>query len=167
MTPLRKYGVLAVAVLCLIAAAAFFGRGFVVGRDDPPANQALVDEAATERVIQEASIGLVSVFSYDHADPAASQAVADDFLIGDARAEYDTLLKTLMEQAPGQKLVLTAEVSATGVKQLTEDSAELLMFLDQRSQRTTDEDVTVSAAMLTVSLKLVGGAWRVEQFEVL
>lgn len=167
MTSVRKYGVLIVAVTCLLVGVAFFGRGYVVGREDTPDNQALIDEAATEQVIKEAAIGLVSVFSYDFADPAASQAAADDFLVGDARAEYDTLMKTLMEQAPGQELVLSAEVSATGAKRVTDDSAELLVFLDQRSQRSTDKELTVSAAMVTVDLKRIGGAWRVERFEVL
>ncbi|CAM3409794.1 hypothetical protein NODU109028_15680 [Nocardioides dubius] len=158
---------LGVALLLLAVGVGFFVRGWVVGRDDPPANQALIDEAASEAVIRDASVALTSVFSYDYTAPDAIQAAADDFLVGDARQEFDVLLKTLLDQAPGQKLTLSAEVSATGVKSLTDDSAELLMFLDQRSERSTDSEVTVSAAMLTVQLRLVGGAWRVAHFDTL
>lgn len=158
---------LGLAVLCLIAGVVFFTRGYVVGRDDPPENQALIDQAASEAVIKEASTALVTVFSYDYANPGAIQAAADDFLVGAARKEFDVLLTTMLEEAPGQKLTLSAEVSASGVRNLTDDTAELLVFLDQRSERSTDAEVTVSAAMLTVQLRRVGGAWRVENFEML
>ena len=113
------------------------------------------------------SQALTRVLSYDFNDPKATEDAAEQFLTGAAREEYETLYTTLQEQAPGQELVLTAQVRVAGVKELRDDSAELLVFLDQTSRRAGDEEASVSAAQLAVSAERDGDAWTITDLEIL
>lgn len=108
------------------------------------------------------SRALVDVLSYDHTDPGRSEKAAEAALVGDARTQYATLVKTLEEKAPGQKLVLSATVQAVGVKELTDEDATLLVFLDQTSRRAGDDEASVSAAQLSVrAVRRADGSWRI------
>lgn len=128
---------------------------------DAAGNHAVVDQAATGQVQKEVSRALTSVLSYDFNDPGASEAAAEKLLTGKARKEYDTLFAALKKKAPGQQLVLTAQVEAAAVKELTDDSAKLLVFLDQTSRRATDKENTVSAAQLSITAERTGGHWQI------
>jgi len=124
-------------------------------------NTALIDPVGTAQVQSAVSQALTKVLSYDYANPAPTQQAAQQLLAGAARGQYDTLFSTLEKKAPGQKLVLTAEVQSAGVKTLTRDTATLLVFLDQASQRVTDKQASVSAAELQVDAERIGGVWKV------
>ncbi|WP_235737984.1 hypothetical protein [Nocardioides alcanivorans] len=167
MSRLRQHFVLVAAVVLLIVGGAFWLRAHQL--DNPPAldNQAMVDGAGTEQVRTEVAYALTAVFSYDHANPAAAQEAADTYLADRAREEYDVLLASLLEQAPGQELVLSATVQDVGVNELRDDEATAVAFLDQRSERAGDEEATVSAAQLNVTARRIGGAWLIVDFEVL
>ncbi len=131
-------------------------------RSTPAAqNLAVVDTTATAEVQSEVSQALTRVLSYRYDDPAPTEQAADEVLSGQAREEYDTLFASLQERAPGQQLVLAAQVQMAAVKELTADTARLLVFLDQSSQRADDDEASVSAAQLAVEAKKVDGAWKV------
>lgn len=130
-------------------------------------NLAVVDADATAKVQSAVSRTLTEVLSFDHSAPERTQAAAETLLFGDAQEEHATLFETLKKKAPGQKLVLTAQVQAVGVKELTEDTAKLLVFLDQSSQRAGDKEASVSAAQLAVKAKKVDGAWKVTSLKPL
>jgi len=167
MSRLRRHAVLLVAVVLLVAGGAFWLRAHQLDNPEALDNQAQVDAAATDQVRTEISYALTAVFSYDHANPAMAQEAADTYLAERARSEYDLLLTSLLEQAPGQGLVLSATVQDVGVKHLSDDEATAVAFLDQRSERAGDEEATVSAAQLDVTARRIGGAWRIVDFEVL
>lgn len=153
---------LAAIVVVMLAVGA---TGYVAARQvhDRPElrNQALIDPVATAQLQSEVSQALVQVLSYDYANPAPTEQAAQNLLAGAARQEYQTLFKTLQAKAPGQKLVLTAQVQSAGVKTLTGDTATLLVFLDQASQRATDKQASVSAAELQIDAEQVDGQWKV------
>ncbi|MGJ9412637.1 hypothetical protein ACHAAC_07985 [Aeromicrobium sp. CF4.19] len=130
-------------------------------------NLAVVDSTATTTVQSEVSQALTTVLTYDFTNPEATEGAADTLLAGDAREEYDTLFASLQERAPDQELVLTAQVQAVAVKTLDADSAELLVFLDQSSQRADDDEASVSAAQLAVEAERVDGSWRITGLEPL
>lgn len=130
-------------------------------------NAAVIDSKATAEVQSAVSQSLGRVLTYDFQDPKTTQTAADSLLAGDARSEYDTLFASLQERAPGQKLMLTAQVQAVGVKELKGDKAELLVFLDQSSQRAADDESSVSAAQLAVGAKKVDGVWKITSLKPL
>lgn len=131
-------------------------------RDTPAAaNLAVVDATATADVQSDISRALVRVLSYDYTDPGTTEQAANDVLAGAARKEYDTLFTSLQQRAPGQKLVLSAQVQVAAVKELTEDRATLLVFVDQSSQRATDKEASISAAQLAVTARRSGNSWKI------
>lgn len=160
-TMIRRYGLLALAALLLVAAAITYWQADRTRSTDNVGNHALVDDTATTDVQTEVSQALVRVFSYDYSNPAPTEQAADDLLAGQARREYDTLFAALDKKAAGQQLTMTAQVQVAAVKELDGDHATLLVFLDQASQRKSDKESTVSAAQLSVKAERVDGTWRV------
>lgn len=157
---LRKLVRIVAAVVCAAGLTAFW-LGYSEWTTDHVENDAVVDTEATNEVQSAVRQALVRVLSYDHSDPAPTQRAADKLLAGQARDEYDLLFKNLQERAPGQKLVLTTQVRVAAVKELRADSAKLLVFLDQASQRASDKEASVSAAQLAVDAEKVNGTWKV------
>lgn len=131
-------------------------------RSTPSAeNSAVVDASVTAEVQAFIGQGLQQVLTFDHANPEATTAAAEEVLDGDARTEYDTLFADLAARAPGQQLVLTARVQSVAVTQLEGDRAEALVFLDQTSQRATDQEARISAAQLAVVAERTGSGWTI------
>lgn len=155
------------AVVLLALGAVGFVRDHQLRDTAATHNHALVDATSTAQVQSQVSQALVKVLSYDYANPAPTKQAAATLLAGNARQQYDTLFTTLEQKAPGQQLVLTAEVQSAAVKTLTDSTATLLVFLDQSSQRSTDKQASVSAAQLQVDAARIGTTWRITKLKPL
>jgi Mce-associated membrane protein len=128
--------------------------------DDPATgNQALVDPAATSKVVGDVNAALGQVFSYRYDNTAATEQAARQALAGNARNQYDDLFAQVKSQAPAQKLMLTTKVVDSGVTLLQGEHAQLLVFLDQRATRGDTDRSSVAAAELTVTAQRQGGRW--------
>ncbi|OCC13624.1 hypothetical protein [Streptomyces sp. PTY087I2] len=128
-------------------------------RDTPAtANLALTDAEATTRVTGDVSSALSKVFSYGPGATATTQAAAKEVLAGKALQQYAALFGQVERQSADQKLTLTTEVVRAGVTRLTDDSAHLLVFLDQVYERRGRAPTTASA-QLTVVAELRDGRW--------
>lgn len=159
MSRIVQVAVAAVAVVALAVGIVGWYR-YVELSGDGSDNLAVVDTKETAAVQSAVSQALESVLSYNYEDPTTTQAAAEQVLSGDAREEYDTLFKTLEEQAPDQELVLTAQVVSVGVEELEGNSATLLVFVDQSSRRADDDQASLSAAQLQVEAgKESDGTW--------
>jgi Mce-associated membrane protein len=129
------------------------------------ANHALTDTAATRRVIGVVSADLTKIFSYSYTDLPATERAARQVLAGPAAAQYDTLFPQL-RGAVGQHLSLVTRVVHAGVTQLSADSAQLLVFLDQsatRGQATVGS--TPYHAQLAIVAQFRAGRWRITGIE--
>jgi Mce-associated membrane protein len=149
------------AVVVLLAAGLVVWQADRERSTDNVGNHALVDDDGTTDVQAAVARALVRVFSFDHADPAPTEQAADEVLAGQARKDYDLLFDALEERAPGQQLVLTAQVQVAAVQELDGDRAKLLVFVDQASQRAADEESSISAAQLSIDAERVDGEWRI------
>jgi Mce-associated membrane protein len=171
MTAIRKNLtrnlVVLVATVMLVVGAVGWWMSLDTRSGSAADNLAIIDAGASAQVESEISKGLTEVLSYDYADPAKTTSVLDTVLTGDARKEYDTLFASLQQRAPGQQLVLTAEVQGAAVEELSDDKAKLLVFLDQSSQRATDKEASVSAAQLSITAEKVKGAWLITSLKPL
>ncbi|MFC0845146.1 hypothetical protein ACFH04_15695 [Streptomyces noboritoensis] len=144
--------------------AAFSVLAYVQGghKDTTGSNTALADTARTSEVKGVVDEAVQGIFSYDHTDPARTDAAAARGLTGAAVAQYRTLMGPVREQGPRQKLVLTTTVTDSGVEVLDGDRARVLVFADQSSTRTgKDGGTTVAAAMFAVDAVRQGGTWRI------
>ncbi|MEE1770758.1 hypothetical protein PUR34_22115 [Streptomyces sp. JV185] len=161
--PARRWPLVVAAVLAL-ALLATGGVLFAEGRAlrDTPAtsNRALTDSEATTRVAGDVSNALGKVFSYSPQATAVTKESAKQLLAGKALQQYAALFGQVEKQAVDQKLTLTTHVVRAGVTRLTDDSAHLLVFLDQVYER-EGRPATTAAAQLSVTAQLRDGRWTV------
>lgn len=154
----------AAAPVLVVALLAAGGGLFVRGQQlrDTPAtsNHALSDSAATTRVAGDISNALGKVFSYSPQATAVTKESAKQLLAGKALQQYAALFGQVEKQAADQKLTLTSHVVRAGVTRLTDDSAHLLVFLDQVYER-EGRAPTTAAAQLSVTAELRDGRWRI------
>lgn len=132
-----------------------------------PSNDAVVDQSRTTEVVGQVSTALNEVLSYSYTDPSQNSAAAKRWLTGDAVGQYRVLFTQLQKRAPGQKLTFVAKVVTAGVSSLEGNSAQLLVFLDQKSTRASDGESSVAAAQVLISAQQQGATWRITELKPL
>jgi Mce-associated membrane protein len=152
--------VLLVGLLLVAAGVVLLVRAGGGGGGDT-SNRALVDSAETTQVIGQVSQALDQVLSYDYTKPQATEQAAAQLLTGNASTQYKTLFTALQDKAGDQKLTLVAKSVVAGVTTLTADRADLLVFLDQRSTRASDQATSTSAAQIQVTAVRQGDDWKI------
>ncbi|TDC89164.1 hypothetical protein E1285_17090 [Actinomadura sp. 7K507] len=146
-----------------ICLSAFAVDGWAERRSEgsPAANRALVDKAATKKVVADVSAKVARIFTYSHTDPAATEKAAKDALTGSATGEYRALFGLVRKNAPVMKLSLTTKVAKAGLIKLTRDgTAVLLVLLDQTTTRDGKRTGPPVAAQLIVTARNDHG-WRI------
>ncbi|MGP4022250.1 hypothetical protein [Actinomadura sp. 3N407] len=126
----------------------------------PAANRALLDEAATKKVVADVSAKIARIFTYTHTDPAATERAAKEVLTGDATGEYHELFGLVKKNAPVMRLSLTTKVAKAGLIKLTDGTAVLLVMLDQTTTRDGERTGPPVAAQLIVTARNDQG-WRI------
>lgn len=129
-------------------------------------NKALVDSAGTTEVAGQAREAVEKAFSYDFTDVSATEQAADELLVGKAKCQYNAIFDPVRKLAPEQKLVVTVKAVSSGVTSLDGDRATVLLFLDQVTTRTTDNQSGGGIAMMRVGAQKVDGRWRVDNMEM-
>ncbi|MFI6638237.1 hypothetical protein [Streptomyces sp. NPDC050504] len=151
-------------------AAFAFGQAGDLREDPSTSNTALTDIARTSEVKGQIGKAVSAVFSYNFADPAASQRTADGHLTGKAVGQHKAMLAAVREQGPAQKLVLTTVVTESGVELLDGDRARLLVYADQSNTRTAAKggkagETSYAAAMFAVDAVREKGTWRIANID--
>ncbi|WP_326595728.1 hypothetical protein [Streptomyces sp. NBC_01803] len=162
LLPGRRTLVVALLALTLLAGAGLFVRAAQLEDSDATGNLALADTEATDGVAGEVTNALRTVFSYTPETIAETERRAGDLLAGSAADEYAELMAEVRDLAADQRLSLTTTVVRAGVRDLTEDRAHLLVFLDQVAQR-AGEDPTTTAAQLSVTAQRVDDRWQITE----
>ncbi|MFK8912191.1 nuclear transport factor 2 family protein, partial [Streptomyces sp. YS-3] len=167
--PARASALAALAVLLAafsVLAHIQGGQGGHGDRDSAGRNTALADTARTSEVKGAVEEAVQGIFSYDHTDPARTEAAATQRLTGAAVTQYRSLMGPVREQGPRQKLVLTTTVTDSGVEVIDGDRARVLVFADQTSTRTgKGGSTTVAAAMFAVDAVRRDGTWRIASLD--
>ncbi|MFI6474975.1 hypothetical protein ACIBL5_32505 [Streptomyces sp. NPDC050516] len=157
---LRRALTLACVLVLLLTGAGLLFQARQLTDTTATRNHALTDTSATTRVIGDVSNTLGKVFSYVPQDTRATEDAAKELLGGRAAGQYAALFGELRQRVADQKLSLTTHVVRAGVTRLTRDTAELLVFLDQRAQRET-KPATTAAAQLSITARLTDGHWQI------
>ncbi|MEV6547271.1 hypothetical protein AB0M57_01020 [Streptomyces sp. NPDC051597] len=156
----------ALAVLLAAFSVLAYARGGHGEEDGAGRNTALADTARTSEVKGAVEEAVQGIFSYDHTDPARTEAAAARRLTGAAVTQYRGLMGPVREQGPQQKLVLTTTVTDSGVEVVDGDRARVLVFADQASTRTgKGGGTTVAAAMFAVDAVRRDGIWRIASLD--
>ncbi|GAA4785710.1 hypothetical protein [Streptomyces ziwulingensis] len=136
-------------------------------RDDPAArNTALSDTARTSEIKGRTTKAVAALFSYDHADPAAFDQAAKEWLTGRAVAQHRDLFGAVRTQADKEKAVITTTVTDSAVERIDGDRARVLVYADQSSVSTAgdkkaEDDGTYAGAMLALDVVHRDGHWLV------
>ncbi|ALG10686.1 hypothetical protein [Kibdelosporangium phytohabitans] len=126
-----------------------------------PSNLALVDAEATKEVLLATASAVEGVFSFDPANPDAQQQAVTKYLTGSARTEVEKLLGPV-RQAGAQ---VSSKVNDVAVSELTENSARVLVMIDQTSARPGGQSTKGGAAVVAVG-KREQGAWQYSEISV-
>lgn len=158
--------VLPIALVVLAALLVGLGLWFQDRAGEVRYNQALVDSAGTTEVAGQAREAVEKAFSYNYADVSATEEAANELLVGKAKCQYNAIFGPVRTLAPEQKLVVTVKAVSSGVTSLDGDRATVLLFLDQVTTRTTDNQSGGGIAMMRVGAQKVDGRWRVDSMEM-
>lgn len=142
------------------------GTFFLVKSRAVSYDAALVDAATTSAVNGQIREAVEKSFSYNFADVDATEKAARELLTGKALCQYNAVFGPVKEVAPQQKLVVTVRVVSSAVSSLKDGHATVLVFADQVTTRTTDNQSGGGTAMLRVSAVDDGGRWKIDNMEM-
>ncbi|WP_157619940.1 hypothetical protein [Saccharothrix sp. NRRL B-16348] len=157
---------LPIALVVLAALLVGLGVWFQNRADGVSYNRALVDSAGTTEVVGQTREAIEKAFSYNFADVSATEKAANELLIGKAQCQYNAVFGPVRTLAPEQKLVVTVKAVSSGVTSLDGDHATVLLFLNQITTRTTDNQSGGGTATMRVSAQRVDGRWKVDNMEM-
>ncbi len=169
----RSHGINAAIGLAVLALALAGGALWFKGEADSltagadSTNRAITDGAATSEVRGKLTVAVERALSYNYTDLDATAVAVKETLAGNAVCEYDQLFGQLKTLAPQQKLVLTTKVREMGVQRLEGDQADLLVFVDQSTTRTDQNQTSASGAQFGIRAERQGGVWKITDFDML
>jgi len=166
VTKTRSPRLLPLVLLLVAAVLAGLGFWFQTRGRDVHVNEALVDTGGTTEVSGQAREAVEKAFSYNFADVTATEKAANELLVGKAKCQYNAIFGPVKTLAPEQKLVVTVRVVSSGVTSLDADRATVLLFIDQVTTRTTDNQTGGGIAMMRVGALRSDGRWKVDNMEM-
>ena len=158
--------VLPAALLLVAVLLGGLGTFFLIKSRSVSYDTALVHSAATSAVNGQVREAVEKSFSYNFADVESTEKAAKELLTGKALCQYDAVFGPVREIAPQQKLVVTVRVVSSAVSSLKDGRATVLVFADQVTTRTTDNQSGGGTAMLRVSAVDEGGRWKIDNMEM-
>jgi Mce-associated membrane protein len=158
-------GALASLVIALGLAAWFRGEANQLLGSAAASNDALVDVATTGQVSGQVRDAVQRVFSYDFARLDDNERAASDVITGPFARDYHQQFARVRELAPQQQAVVMATVPALAVKMLDGDRAIVVLFIDQRANRSGQAQPLLAAGRLTVAAQRVDGSWKIAEVE--
>lgn len=149
----------------LVAAGAAGGATAVTATSHEPRasaveNEAFIDNAGTESVLEDVSAAATAVFTIRPDAVAATRRQASKLLVGDAVEQYDKLYGSYLRQAKEQGLTLRTEVRAIGVTWLRGDEAQLLVLADQAGVTASGQS-GAGSAQLVLEARRVDDRWKI------
>src|SRR5699024_8886441 len=79
----------------------------------------------------------------------------------DVQHKYSMLMDEVKRLAPKQKIVVTVAATEASVVQMHEDSAKVMVYVDQTSTRTESKQSSAGGAALWFKTELRDGKWKV------
>ncbi|MGW6486127.1 hypothetical protein [Streptomyces sp. NPDC055056] len=159
----RRIALVTPTVVLLAAGVAFLYEAHQTRSTPSAENHALTDTEATNRVAGDVDNALARIFSYTPQGTDATEKSARSVLTGRAARQYGELFDRVRSDLAEQKVSLTTVAVRTGVVELHDGTAKLLVFLDQTSRR--DAKDTYAAAQLSVTARFENDRWRIADIQ--
>ena len=155
----------AAVVLILGLAAWFRGEANQLAGSAAASNDALVDAGTTAQVSGQVREAVHRVFSYDFARLDDNERAAAEVITGSFVPTFHQQFARVRQLAPPQQAVVMATVPALAVKVLDGDRAIVVVFIDQRANRSGQAQPLLAAGRLTVAAQRVNGSWKIADVE--
>ncbi len=149
------------AVVIIATGLAVWFRGETEQLRNRAGNDALVDVAATARVVSQVNAALEAVYSYDFARLDENERAAREVITTGFSTEFDRLFSQVRDLAPQQQAVVSATVTVSAVQEISGDRAVLVAFMDQQATTAANAEQTAAAGRLTVVGERVDGRWKI------
>jgi Mce-associated membrane protein len=125
-----------------------------------------LDDAAAQRAIRAASDGAVAALSYSSENIDRDFARARSHLTGDFLAYYDKFIKEIVIPTVRQKqLGQTASVSRAAVSELEQNSAVVLVFLNETTTGKDKPQPLTTPSAVRITLTKVRGSWLISKLD--
>ena len=110
-----------------------------------------------------AEAAAAAILAYNHETLDADQDSATRFMTEEFAAEYsDTFEKVVRPAAEANNAKVTATVNASSVIRATEDTARVLLFVDQSTTSTANDGPQIALNRVVMSMVREDGSWLVE-----
>ncbi|MCV7299363.1 hypothetical protein H7J93_06870 [Mycobacterium barrassiae] len=157
----RNLGVIIVAAALVISAGLATGLYFLQYKPDQETNA-----AAGNVALEAAKNGTVALLSYSPDTLDQDFANAKSKLTGDFLSYYTQFTEQIVTPAAKEKQVKTvAVVVRAGVIEIHQDSAVVLVFINQTTTSKENPDGAFAASSVKVGLKKVDGRWLISAFD--
>ncbi|MBB2774178.1 MULTISPECIES: hypothetical protein [Mycolicibacterium] len=151
--------VLAIALIASVGATAWLY--FFQFRPDQE-----TDSEAAKVAIDAASQASVSLLTYSPETLDKDFAAAKTQLTGDFLDYYTDFTEKIVTPAAKQKQVKTsAAVVQAALSQLSPESAEVLLFINQTTTSKENPDGAYAASSVKVGMTKIDGAWKISSFD--
>lgn len=147
----------------LVVLAAAFTTGAVFARmAEGTENTALLDVKQTQQVKKAMKSAAEQLFSFDYRNIDKTEQAAKDLLANkQVQKKYSTLIDEVKRLAPKQKIVVTVTATEAAVVRMQDDSAKVMVYVDQTSTRTGSKETSAGGAALWLQTELRDGKWKV------
>lgn len=145
----------------IVAALTLLGAG-AASAAQPADNLAFADATRTHTVQDQASHKLTEVLSYEYRSLDENLQLARDKGTDQYVRQHTELLNKNRQTATKQKQTVATKVLDVGVRELTANSAKLLVFLDQTTTRGDTNKSSTVGFSAAVELKLLDGQWKLD-----
>jgi Mce-associated membrane protein len=126
------------------------------------------DPAAARHVVTDTKSAVPKLLSYTPENVEASLNSARSLLTVTFKESYgDIIDRTIIQAAKSQRITTAAKVVGTAVESLTDDTAKVLVFVNQETTKAADIAPTKTANSVRAGLQKVNGAWLIDGFDPL
>lgn len=147
-------------VLLLLTGLAALGLLGTDGVQDVNETEAVDRSMRTAPAAAEAAAA--AILAYDHKSLDADQDAAARFMTDEFAEEYsETFEKVVRPAAEANRAKVTASVLASAVMRATEDTARVLVFVDQATTSTESEGPRIALNRVEMSMVREGDSWLV------
>lgn len=165
----RGAGWWVMVVALVLGTVAALGLGlWQMSEKNRPAPDLVADAApARDEVMQFVAANLEKLLSYTPRTDDTDVADMASVLSGTAADTYRDEMRSKLSVARVNGVTQTSTIRQTAVESLTDDTAEVLAFVDQTVASTGNQTRSQSGYAMRVTLRKSGGTWTIEKLEPL
>ncbi|WP_028653574.1 J domain-containing protein [Nocardioides halotolerans] len=148
------------AALAAVVAVLVAFAGYLVTQ---PSDDAIATATSDAQGAAERAATTILAYDYRHLDE--DQQAANALMTSSYRKKYDDLFTQIAANAPDLKVVVTADVVASGIVRSGEDRVQVLVFVNRPTLRADKTDPTIFRDQVVMTMVKSDGDWLVDDMD--